>query len=168
MKAQLSPRNQHGSPDKEKPVANKTLTRNKSADMKEPKLKATDPIEAAQKERLALGGRLDKAVIREAEAKKKQIYVPKALKLVPVGPTLVDCTKLPPIVRSQTEREDMETFAQYIKNRKSQNEKELQEAEELAKQEEEEALEKARQEEQSKRDIQQKLREDFLRRIKER
>ena len=71
----------------------------------------TDPIEAAQKERLAQGGKLDKAVIREAEAKKKQIYVPKALKLAPKGPVQLDLTKLIPIVRTQTEREDMETFA---------------------------------------------------------
>ena len=71
----------------------------------------TDPIDAAQKERLALGGRLDKAIIRETDAKKKQIYVPKALKLAPIGPTHVDLTKPTPIIRSQTELEDMETFA---------------------------------------------------------
>ena len=80
--------------------------------MKQTSLKVpTDPIDAAQKERLALGGRLDKAIIRETDAKKKQIYVPKALKLAPIGPTQIDLTKPQPIVRSQTELEDMETFA---------------------------------------------------------
>ena len=59
-----------------------------------------DPIAAAQKVRIEQGGKIDKAILRESEAKKKGIYVPRALYLKPKATVYVDLTKPKPIVRT--------------------------------------------------------------------